>query len=152
MYAIRSYYVIALKSTAVNRLSIGTQSFNNQDLKNMNRRHNGQQAIAAVRLAQETGFSNISIDLIYGLPSQTLDAWHENVQQAIQLRITSYNVCYTKLLRLRFEKNATSRSSNSICCASCASTASSRPSNRRIKSHFEYYDLKILTGISYNFV
>ncbi len=90
-------FLIALKSTAVNRLSIGTQSFNNQDLKNMNRRHNGQQAIAAVRLAQETGFSNISIDLIYGLPSQTLDAWHENVQQAIQLgvqHISAYHLTY----------------------------------------------------------
>lgn len=90
-------FTTALKTTAVNRLSIGTQSFSDQDLKSMNRRHNGQQAIAAVKLAQTTGFSNISIDLIYGLPNQTLEDWHENVQKAIQLgvqHISAYHLTY----------------------------------------------------------
>jgi oxygen-independent coproporphyrinogen-3 oxidase len=90
-------FLKALKATVVNRLSIGTQSFNQEDLKSMNRRHNGKQAVLAVQLARETGFSNISIDLIYGLPNQTLEAWLENVQQAVQLgiqHISAYHLTY----------------------------------------------------------
>ncbi|PTN08914.1 radical SAM family heme chaperone HemW [Mangrovibacterium marinum] len=90
-------FLEALKASSVNRLSIGTQSFNNQDLKSMNRRHSAQQAISAVQLAQETGFSNISIDLIYGLPNQSLEAWRDNVQQAIALKvqhISAYHLTY----------------------------------------------------------
>lgn len=90
-------FLTELRKSPVNRLSIGTQSFNDQDLKSMNRRHNGNQAIAAVRLAQESGFSNISIDLIYGLPNQTLEQWKLNVEQAIQLNvshISAYHLTY----------------------------------------------------------
>ncbi|WP_163715431.1 radical SAM family heme chaperone HemW [Mangrovibacterium lignilyticum] len=86
-----------LKASPVNRLSIGTQSFNDRDLKSMNRRHNGNQAISAVKAAQEAGFSNISIDLIYGLPEQTLEAWQQNVEKAISLNvqhISAYHLTY----------------------------------------------------------
>ncbi|WP_372774548.1 radical SAM family heme chaperone HemW [Mangrovibacterium sp.] len=90
-------YLGELKASPVNRLSIGTQSFNDRDLKSMNRRHNGKQAVNAVSEAQKAGFSNISIDLIYGLPQQTLEAWIDNVEQAIALNvqhISAYHLTY----------------------------------------------------------
>jgi len=66
-----------LRNTPVNRLSIGTQSFADNDLKCMNRRHSSQQAVDSVKFAQKAGFKNISIDLIYGLPNQTLQQWQQ---------------------------------------------------------------------------
>lgn len=86
-----------LKNSVVNRLSIGTQSFFDRDLKSMNRRHNGNQAVNVVKAAQAAGFGNISIDLIYGLPGQTLDEWQQNVDKAISLdvqHISAYHLTY----------------------------------------------------------
>lgn len=90
-------FISELKNTGVNRLSIGTQSFRDSDLKIMNRRHNSLQAEKAVRLAQESGFDNVSIDLIYGLPNQSLDDWNFNVEKAISLNaqhISAYHLTY----------------------------------------------------------
>lgn len=90
-------FLSELKNSVVNRLSIGTQSFFDRDLKSMNRRHNGNQAVNAVKAAQAAGFANISIDLIYGLPGQTLDEWKENVEKAISLdvqHISAYHLTY----------------------------------------------------------
>nr|MBD3621519.1 radical SAM family heme chaperone HemW [Sunxiuqinia sp.] len=86
-----------LNSTRINRLSIGTQSFNDHDLKSMNRRHNSRQAINSIKGAQQAGVQNISIDLIYGLPNQTLADWETNVEQAIALdvqHISAYHLTY----------------------------------------------------------
>jgi oxygen-independent coproporphyrinogen-3 oxidase len=72
----------------------------------LNRRHNAKSAIQAVKLCQEYGYKNISIDLIYGLPNQTLEIWQENIRQAIHLNIqhiSAYHVIYeegTKLFDL----------------------------------------------------
>lgn len=80
-----------------NRLSIGIQSFDDNLLKLVNRRHTAQQAINAVKNAQQTGFHNISIDLIYGLPGQTLDDWKMEIQRALQLNvqhISAYGLSY----------------------------------------------------------
>lgn len=71
-----------------NRLSIGVQSFLDTDLRLLNRRHNGQQAIQAIRNARQAGFQNISIDLIYGLPGQGLEAWQCNLEQAQDLPVS----------------------------------------------------------------
>lgn len=68
----------------INRLSIGVQSFNDQLLKLIGRRHNAEQARNAIMLAHEVGFNNISIDLIYGLPTQTLDEWKWELSQVIE--------------------------------------------------------------------
>lgn len=90
-------FLSAIAASPVNRLSIGTQSFRDADLKQMNRRHNGAQAVNAVKAARQAGFSNISIDLIYGLPEQTLDDWNRNVQTAIGLHvqhISAYHLTY----------------------------------------------------------
>ncbi|HET6557350.1 MAG TPA: radical SAM family heme chaperone HemW, partial [Prolixibacteraceae bacterium] len=87
----------ALRQLGFNRLSIGIQSFADSDLQLMNRRHGALQAVQSVKWAQQAGFSNISIDLIYGLPNQTLQAWERNVQLALELdvqHISAYHLTY----------------------------------------------------------
>ena len=68
------------RETPVNRLSIGAQSFFDDDLKYLNRVHNGKQAQQAVECAQAAGFSNITIDLIYGIPTLTAEKWKKNLE------------------------------------------------------------------------
>ncbi len=77
----------ALKTTPINRLSIGVQSFRDEDLKWMNRAHNAQQADYVVKAAQDKGFENITIDLIYGLPGLSNTDWSKNLDAAFQLRV-----------------------------------------------------------------
>jgi oxygen-independent coproporphyrinogen III oxidase len=74
-------------STPVNRLSIGIQSFNDHDLKLLNRRHNARQAIQSIDDARNSGFKNITIDLIYGLPDMDLPGWRLNLEFAFQLGV-----------------------------------------------------------------
>ncbi len=76
-----------LKASPVNRLSIGIQSFREEDLKLMNRAHTAPEAQACVKLAQDKGFSNISIDLIYGIPGLTEEAWRQNLHRATALEV-----------------------------------------------------------------
>lgn len=83
----------AWKKAGINRLSIGIQSFFNEDLRWMNRAHNALQAIDSIEAAQAEGFSNISIDLIYGGPTLSDEHWQQNVEQAIALQI-SHLSCY----------------------------------------------------------
>ncbi len=75
------------KSLGINRLSIGTQSFDDDILKKLNRIHTAQQAKDAVLLAQKQGFENISIDLIYGIPGLSDDLWKKSISQALALNI-----------------------------------------------------------------
>ena len=84
-----------LKSIAINRLSLGTQSFIDSELKWMNRMHTSNQAIESIRNAQAFGFNNISIDLIFGLPNQTRNDWTYNLEAALKLdvqHISSYGL------------------------------------------------------------
>ena len=80
-------YVSLLRNYPFNRVSMGVQSFHPEDLRFLNRRHDREQAIKAVELCKEYGITNISIDLIYGLPNQTKQAWEENLRQAIRLDV-----------------------------------------------------------------
>lgn len=82
-----------LKAAGINRLSIGVQSFHEEDLTWMNRAHNSRQALDCIKLAQELGFHNITIDLIYGGPTLTDEGWEQNVKQAIALGIPHLS-CY----------------------------------------------------------
>jgi len=82
-----------LFQTPVNRLSIGIQSFSNEDLKFLNRIHNSQEAIESVRNAQDAGFKNISIDLIYGIQTLTNKRWKKNLHQAFELSVQHIS-CY----------------------------------------------------------
>lgn len=81
------------KTFGINRLSIGTQSFFDEDLIWMNRAHNASQAIDSIKLAQDNGFENITIDLIYGTPTLSSDNWLKNLYQAITLNIPHLS-CY----------------------------------------------------------
>lgn len=76
-----------LRKIGVNRLSIGVQSFRDQDLKLMNRSHQADQAVNSIRWAKEAGFDNLTADLIYGIPDMDLDTWRENVEQMISLGV-----------------------------------------------------------------
>lgn len=75
------------KKAGINRLSIGIQSFDEEDLLWMNRAHNSHEALNSVILAQENGITNISIDLIYGLPEMDLKRWEKQVNKAIDLDV-----------------------------------------------------------------
>ena len=81
------------KASGINRLSIGIQSFFQDDLQWMNRAHNASQAINSIHLAQQHGFHNLTIDLIYGTPTLSDEQWQQNVQQAIALGIPHLS-CY----------------------------------------------------------
>ncbi len=73
--------------TPVNRLSVGIQSFNDGDLKLLNRRHSSRQAIQSIEDAKHAGFDNITIDLIYGLPDMDLSGWRSNLETAFLLDV-----------------------------------------------------------------
>lgn len=94
---ITSTYIESIRPLPFNRISMGVQSFKNSDLHFLNRRHNRQQALDAVILCKQHGFSNISIDLIYGLPGQSLEDWQYNLDEVIQLEIphiSAYHIIY----------------------------------------------------------
>lgn len=79
--------LIELKRVGINRLSIGIQSFDNDQLVFMNRAHNAEEANNCVQLAQKHGFDNITIDLIYGLPNTDEVYWKSQVSKAINLGV-----------------------------------------------------------------
>lgn len=81
-------YISELKNTPINRLSIGIQSFNDNELKFMNRRHNAQQAKTAIRQLQESGCENISGDLIYGIPGSNTTLWEQNLKTFFDMGIS----------------------------------------------------------------
>ena len=80
-------YLKGLLSLGFNRLSLGVQSFNDEHLKRMNRRHNAACAVEAVRMAQEAGFKNITIDLIFALPFLSNEQWQHNLDVALSLNV-----------------------------------------------------------------
>ena len=81
------------KQIGINRLSIGIQSFFEEDLLWMNRAHNARQARQCIELAQKNGFDNITIDLIYGTPLLTDEKWKQNVETAVAYGIPHLS-CY----------------------------------------------------------
>ncbi len=76
-----------LSKTEINRLSIGTQSFYDEDLKLMNRAHNASEAESSIKRAQDFGLVNISIDLIYGSPTSNFEIWKDNLNKTIELQV-----------------------------------------------------------------
>ncbi|HPR59147.1 MAG TPA: radical SAM family heme chaperone HemW [Bacteroidales bacterium] len=84
---ISNEWIEALSASSVNRLSIGVQSFNDDDLHYLHRIHSASQAIAGIEKARKAGFGNLSIDLIYGIPGQTDEQWIENIKMATALKI-----------------------------------------------------------------
>jgi oxygen-independent coproporphyrinogen III oxidase len=86
-------YLAMLKSTPVNRLSIGIQSFFDEDLKLMNRAHDASMARRCIADAASAGFHNLTIDLMYGLPGMSLERWNTNLEQAFDLPVHHLS-CY----------------------------------------------------------
>jgi oxygen-independent coproporphyrinogen-3 oxidase len=76
----------AWRRGGVNRLSLGVQGFDRRALGVLERRTDGREAVRALRQARESGFENVSLDLIYAVPGQTLDSWRRTLEQAIALR------------------------------------------------------------------
>lgn len=99
-------YVRMLRTLPVNRLSMGVQTFNEEKLRFLHRRHTAAQAIEAVRRCQEAGLTNLSVDLIYGLPGEQPSDWEADLQQAVALQVphlSAYHLIYeegTELYRL----------------------------------------------------
>ena len=79
--------LIQWKELGINRLSIGVQSFRERDLKWMNRAHHAAECLSSIQLAQQHGFTNLTVDLIYGLPDLTDQEWINHIQQLIELGI-----------------------------------------------------------------
>ena len=90
-------FLRSMQALPFNRISLGIQSFDDGDLKRINRRHTSLQAVNAVKDAQAAGFDNISIDLIYGLPFQTTTSWERQLDMALKLNIqhlSAYGLTY----------------------------------------------------------
>jgi len=81
-------YMEGLKKLNINRISLGVQSWRDSDLKMLNRRHNSEQAAAALTEVFNAGFNNVTIDLIYGIPGMTVKEWSSNLDIAFSFDIT----------------------------------------------------------------
>lgn len=100
-------YMRMLYRLGVNRISMGVQSFIDEELITINRRHDSQAAQRAVECIKQAGINNLSLDLIYGIPGQTLESWGQSIKQAQSTgaqHISAYNLTYeagTKLWQMR---------------------------------------------------
>lgn len=99
----------AWRKAGINRLSIGLQSFIEEELQWMNRAHTAEESVSSVKMAQDAGFDNITIDLIYGSKFQNLFTWHNTLKKAIALNtqhISAYNLTIENktLLGLNYKK------------------------------------------------
>lgn len=82
-----STYLQQISATRINRLSVGIQSFDDDELRLMNRRHTAQVARDAIHYAQQIGFENISIDLIFGVPGFGIETLRHSLHEALQLNV-----------------------------------------------------------------
>ena len=105
---IEPQFITEIKELSINRFSLGVQTFNNNQLHFLGRRHTGENARKAVMTIAEAGFENISIDLIYSLPQQTLKDWEIDVNTALELPIkhlSAYSLMYEEGTRLTALRN-----------------------------------------------
>jgi oxygen-independent coproporphyrinogen-3 oxidase len=89
----------AIRSSGINRISIGIQSFHDNELAFLGRIHTGEEAKQTVHLARDAGFENIGVDLIYGIPGQDINSWKKTLQNAVSLRpkhISAYELTVEK--------------------------------------------------------
>lgn len=102
-------WLSALRHTPVNRISMGVQTFDDTLLSLLRRRHTSAQAMQAVELCRKAGYENLSIDLIYGLPGQSMEMWRKDLAQAASLAVphlSAYALQYepgTALWRMKEE-------------------------------------------------
>ena len=97
-------YLRALYDLGINRISLGCQTFDDVLLKQINRRHNAGQVVDAVKVAQDVGFDNISLDFIYGLPNQTIESFLKDLKISCCIKFnTSASVCSITSFGKKFE-------------------------------------------------
>jgi oxygen-independent coproporphyrinogen-3 oxidase len=100
-------YISMLRNFPINRISMGVQTFHDRRLQLLNRRHTAEQAVRAVAECRRAGITNLSIDLIYGLPEETPEEWQEDLNRAMELQpphLSAYHLTYeegTVLYRMR---------------------------------------------------
>ena len=88
-------YLRELRATGVNRLSLGVQSFSDAELAQLGRIHTCEEALESIHWARQAGFENLSLDLIFGLPEQSLRAWENNLREVIRIHpehLSLYNL------------------------------------------------------------
>ncbi len=131
----------SLRTLPVNRLSMGIQTFDEEKLRLLRRRHRGEQAIRAIKECQDKGIENISIDLIYGLPAQILSEWETDIETAIGLQVqhlSAYALIYeegTALWKMR--EQATVREADEELSLNMYNTLIERLQN----AGFEHYEI-----------
>jgi len=106
---IDSRWARTIASTGADRVSIGIQSFDDTELRAVGRRHDAQQAIDAIATLRDTGITEISGDLIYGLPEQTIGSWEKSLNKILELNlphISAYSLSYEPGTRLSAMLNA----------------------------------------------
>jgi oxygen-independent coproporphyrinogen-3 oxidase len=100
-------YLSDLLKMGINRLSIGIQSFFDDDLKFMNRAHNAEQAKRSINEARQAGFKNINLDLIYGFPGLTDKKWITNIETVVDFHVehlSAYHLTYEPSTVLYYRK------------------------------------------------
>ena len=88
-------YLQELRASGVNRLSLGVQSFSDAELAQLGRIHTCEEALESIHWARQAGFENLSLDLIFGLPNQSLRAWENNLREVIRIHpehLSLYNL------------------------------------------------------------
>ena len=118
-------YVEGLLKLGVNRISMGVQSFDDQVLKWMNRRHSSSQAVQAYHILEEAGVRNISIDLIFGLPQLSQTLWNQTLDQALNIssrgnlpnHISAYQLSVEEgsMLEMMIAKGMCCEASEDVC-------------------------------------
>lgn len=83
--------LVVMKNNGVNRLSLGVQSFDEDILNRLGRTHSNDHVYQTLQLAKDIGFTNISIDLMYGLPGQTMEQWKDSLNKALALDLPHYS-------------------------------------------------------------
>src|SRR5262245_30467482 len=97
--SISQNYLEELRSAGVNRQSFGVQSFDDGELRMIGRTHSAEEAREAVRIARAAGFTNVSIDLIAGLPEQKMETWRRNLEEAFALEPDHLSVYLLELYK-----------------------------------------------------
>lgn len=128
-------------SEGVNRVSMGVQSFVDSELEFMGRRHNAAEALEALAAMRRAGIRNVSIDLIYGVPGQTMQSWQHSVEQAIATgaqHISAYSLSYepgTRLWVMR-RQGRVSETDDEVCVAMYCHLASALKA-----AGYEHYEI-----------
>ena len=134
-------YLREIRKLGIKRLSIGVQSLDDTLLQRIGRRHTAAEAKEAVRRAQEAGIENISVDLMYGLPGQTMEQWEADIEAALRLGIqhlSTYCLSYeqgTALTRMRDKGEVAEQDEDTL------NAMYDRLCHRLTEAGFEHYEV-----------